>query len=181
LPQDATRDSLFGNTETFSGLANIFPSFKITGLSPVARYRFTFYASRTGVGDNRETGYTVQGENSGFAALNAANNISSSATVNGIKPTNAGEITISLAPTANNNNPNHFTYLGMMKLVVEPVFLPPVVAGGQITLEWIGDGQLEWSVSLLGPWIPIIPAPASPYSEAFDLGTIRFFRLNASL
>jgi lysophospholipase L1-like esterase len=118
FPPDATRDSLFGNTETFSGLANVFPSFKLTGLDPTQTYDFTFYASRMGVTDNRETGYTVTGFNSGFVALNASANVDKSVTLTGIAPTAEGEITISLAPTAANNNGNHFTYLGALK--VEP-------------------------------------------------------------
>lgn len=116
FPTDATRDSLYGNTELFNGLSNIFPSFKLTGLNPTFTYNFTFYASRTAVGDNRETGYTVTGANSGLAVLNAANNIANVATVSGITPDAAGEITISLAPGPNNNNAVHFTHLGVMKL-----------------------------------------------------------------
>ncbi len=118
FPADATRDSLFGNTETFSGLADVFPSFKLTGLDPLLTYDFTFYASRMGVRDNRETGYAVVGANSGFAALNPSGNDDEFVTVTGIEPDEAGEITIDLAPTANNANGNHFTYLGLMK--VEP-------------------------------------------------------------
>jgi lysophospholipase L1-like esterase len=121
FPQDATRDSLFGNTETFSGLTNVFPSFKLTGLDPLQAYDFTFYASRMGVSDNRETGYAVEGTTSGFAALNAAGNVNKSVQVIGIEPTAAGEITISLAPTIVNNNANHFTYLGAMRLEPTPI------------------------------------------------------------
>jgi lysophospholipase L1-like esterase len=121
FPPDATRDSLFGNTETFSGLANVFPSFKLTGLDPMRTYDFTFYASRMSVTDNRETGYTVTGFNSGFVALNAAANVDKSATLTDMAPTAAGEITISLAPTAANNNANHFTYLGVMKVEPTPM------------------------------------------------------------
>jgi lysophospholipase L1-like esterase len=121
FPADATRDSLFGNTETFSGLANVFPSFKLTGLDPALTYDFTFYASRMGVGDNRETGYTVTGSSTGFIALNASGNIDKSVVLPGIQPTLAGEITISLAPTAANNNANYFTYLGAMRLEPTPV------------------------------------------------------------
>ncbi len=180
LPQDATRDSLFGNTEEFSGLANVFPRFKLTGLNLAARYNLTFYASRTGIGDNRETGYTVAGANSGFGALNVANNITNTATVSGIIPTAAQEITVALTPTANNNNANHFTYLGVLR--VEPVFpapdfLPPVLVGGQVKLEWKGSGQLQWAPSLLGPWTSITPQPASPYAEAVVDDANRFFRL----
>jgi hypothetical protein len=50
-PVEATRDSLFGNTETFNGVSNIFPSFKLTGLAPATAYSLTFFASRTGVGE----------------------------------------------------------------------------------------------------------------------------------
>lgn len=121
FPADATRDSLFGNTETFNGLANVFPSFKLTGLDPMRTYDFTFYASRLGVTDNRETGYTVTGFNSGFIALNAAANVDKSVTLTDMVPTAAGEITISLAPTAANNNANHFTYLGVLKIEPTPI------------------------------------------------------------
>ena len=121
FPQGATRDSLFGNTETFSGLGNVFPSFKLTGLDPLLTYEFTFYASRMGVGDNRETLYTVTGAYSGFATLNPSGNIDGFVALSAIAPTAEGEITISLAPGAANNNGNHFTYLGVMR--VEPT--PP--------------------------------------------------------
>ena len=50
-PINATRDSLFGNTEVFNGVSNIFPSFKLTGLDTQTVYSFSFYASRTGVGE----------------------------------------------------------------------------------------------------------------------------------
>jgi len=182
LPQNATRDSLFGNTEVFSGQSNIFPSFKLTGLNPAAKYQIIFYASRMSVGDNRETGYTVQGGNSGFAALNAANNVTSSVTVSNITPSAAREITISLAPTVNNNNANHFTYLGILRLVavLPPVFQSPILTAGQIKLEWTGAGQLEWASSLSGPWQPIIPQPTSPYAEDILPGQTRFFRIAAN-
>jgi hypothetical protein len=183
FPSDATRDSLFGNTEVFNGIANIFPSFKLTGVYPSVTYKLTFYASRTGVGDNRETGYTVTAGTSGFAALNVANNIANVAVVSGIVADAAGEVTISLAPTANNNNANHFTYLGVMK--VEPMhperrFLAPVIQDGQVRLEWTGSGELEWAPAINGPWTTITPAATSPYSEAVVAGANRFFRLKAN-
>jgi len=122
FPQDATRDSLFGNTETFSGLGNVFPSFKLTGLDPRLTYQFTFYASRMGVSDNRQTLYTVTGAHKGFATLNPAGNIDGFVALSAVAPTAEGEITVSLSPGAANNNSYHFTYLGAMR--VEPT--PPV-------------------------------------------------------
>lgn len=121
FPMNATRDSLFGNTETFSGLADVFPSFKLTGLDPLLTYDFTFYASRMGVRDSRETGYTVIGANLGFAALDPSGNENTFVMVGGIEPDADGQIKIDLAPTPNNVNSNHFTYLGVLK--VEPT--PP--------------------------------------------------------
>ncbi|MHC4207260.1 MAG: hypothetical protein ACYSTT_21610 [Planctomycetota bacterium] len=85
-------------------------------------YDFTFYASRMGARDNRETGYTVTGANTGFAALNPSFNEEQFVMVAGIEPDSTGQITIELAPTANNVNSYHFTYLGVLK--VEPK--PPV-------------------------------------------------------
>lgn len=180
FPSQATRDSMFGNTENFGAGSNFFPSFKLTGLNPARQYNFTFYASRTSVGDNRETGYTVAGANTGFAALNAANNINNTAKVEGISPTVAGEITISLAPTANNNNGNHFTYLGVMRLspYVPPLqFLAPVIVNGKIKLEWTGTGALLRAPAVNGPWTAVDPAPSSPYEDNLVPGENRFYRL----
>lgn len=180
FPTDATRDSLYGNTEAFNTLTNIFPKFKLTGLSADLGYTLTFFASRSGVGDNRTTGYTVQGATAGFAALNAANNVTNVATVPGIRPTAEGEITISLAPTAANNNANHFTYLGVLK--IQPVLAPPSftvksISNGRITLDWVDGGRLESAPTVLGPWTAVEPQPAAPYSEDLVPGQNRFFRL----
>ncbi len=182
LPANATRDSLFGNTEAHGGVANVFPRFKLTGLDPAAEYDLTFYASRTGVSDNRETGYTVAGSNAGFAALDAANNVTSSARVTGIVPDVQGEITVSIAPTARNNNAYHYTYLGVLRLDAvfpAPEFGPLSVADGRMALEWTGPGQLEWASAVTGPWTRLDPAPSSPHSEEIVPGEDRFYRLVA--
>jgi hypothetical protein len=179
FPTDATRDSLYGNTEVFNNLVNIFPSFKLTGVPLNVTYKLTFFASRTGVGDNRETGYTVTGATTGFAALNAANNVVNVAVVSGMRADANGEITVSLAPTANNNNANHFTYLGVMKLEPMPPerrFVAPAIQNGQIALEWTGSGQLQWAPSLTGPWTTL-PSATSPYSESVESGANRYYRL----
>ncbi|MGK0189832.1 MAG: hypothetical protein ACI9R3_005650 [Verrucomicrobiales bacterium] len=122
FPEEATVDSYYANTEEFGGLSNVFPAFKFTGLDPLKVYTFTFFASRPGVGDNRETGYTLTGANAGFAALNVANNIEENAVADAIVPTADGEVTIEVGPTENNDNGNHFTYLGVVRIDVgEPV------------------------------------------------------------
>lgn len=114
FPVNATRDSLFGNTEEFSGLSGVFPSFRLSGLVPGRAYDLTFYASRLGVGDNRETRYTVTGAEAITADLDAANNIDESIRVEGVTPDAAGEIVVAITPGPNNSNGNHFTYLGVL-------------------------------------------------------------------
>lgn len=137
-PVTATQDSLFGNTEVFGAPTNvnIFPSFKLTGLDPTFVYNFSFYASRTGVGDNRETRYTVTGTNTVVGDLNPSNNTNNTVSVNGIRPTPEGEITIAMTPGPNNNNAaNHFTYLGVMRVDFE-LYRDP-----RILIDFGADGR----------------------------------------
>lgn len=120
-PATATGDSFYGNTGEFNGLTNIFPAFKLVNLDPSEIYSFTFYASRTGVTDIRTTDYSVVGANNGLATLDVSNNEITKVSVNGILPTPAGEITISLTPSASNNNgATRFTYLGVLEVVAVP-------------------------------------------------------------
>ena len=119
-PENATRDSLYGNTESFNGKANIFPKFKLTGLDAATKYTFTFFASRMSVSDNRETEYTVTGATTETAVLNVAGNEEVAVTVSEMSPDTAGEISIALAPSVNNNNANHFTYLGVLQVDAVP-------------------------------------------------------------
>lgn len=113
---DEPRAELFGNTRAWSGLSEIFPSFKLTGLMPSQAYRMTFYASRMGVSDKRETGYTIVGKESHYVVLDPANNLNNLVSIGGVKADASGEITISIAPTENNTNSYHFTYLGVLTL-----------------------------------------------------------------
>ncbi len=115
----ATRDSLFGCTVTFSGHLEPTAAFALDGLStaPGVSYTFTFYASRMGVTDNRETAYSVTGANSGLAYLNVANNVSNVAVVSDIQPDATGRITVSLGPGPNNTNFFGFYYIGALRVV----------------------------------------------------------------
>jgi hypothetical protein len=69
-----------------------------------------------GVGDNRETRYTITGASETTADLNAANNELEVVTASSIAPNANGEITIALTPGPNNDNGNHFTYLGALQI-----------------------------------------------------------------
>lgn len=131
LPASATGDSLFGNTEPFGGQENVFPAFKLTGLDPNNAYDLSFYGSRE-AGDNRETRYTATGSNSAFGDLNVASNLDGTITISNIRPNANQEILIEIESGPNNNNGNHFTYLGAMRVDWQPSFKPQVLvdAGG---------------------------------------------------
>ena len=135
-PSTATGDSLFGNTESFGVGANVFPEFKLTGLVIGQTYHFTFFASRTGASDNRETKYTITGSTSGNVTLNASNNISNTA-IYSATPNASGEIVILMGPGTNNNNTNHFTYLNVLEIntVPEPGSLALAGLGGLLLLR----------------------------------------------
>jgi len=66
---------------------------------------------------------------------------------------------VSLAPTPNNNNANHFTYLGVMQVKEQfpPKLLPPMIVDNEIQLQWIGTGMLQWAPTATGPWTAISP------------------------
>jgi len=149
FPATATRDSLYGNTETFGGSSNVTPIFKLTGLNTAAAYKVTFYASRAGVGDNRETRYTATGSSTAVASLNPANNIDQVAAIPSLAPDENGDITIALTPGPANNNANHFTYLGVLRLETlgagGAAFLFDFGAGGSPTPSQPGTITTAWN------------------------------------
>ena len=134
LPGVATRDNLFGNLVDFGGNTAPQAQLTISGLNPALTYDFGFFGSRMGVGDNRETSYTVTGANNGVGLLNTANNSSEMAFVNGIAPTANGTITVDVTAGANNTSANRFYYLGVM--TINPVPAP----AGAAALALVGLG-----------------------------------------
>ncbi len=116
----ATRDNAFGHAGTF-GTNPLTPqaTIALSGLdgSGLTTYDFTFFGSRQGATDNRETKYDVTGANNGFALLNTTANVSEVVSVTGITPTAGGNITLLVSPGPNNNNSSLFYYLGAMRIV----------------------------------------------------------------
>lgn len=183
FPASATGDSLFGNVELFGNLSHIYPAFRLSGLDLAADYRFTFYASRSGVSDNRETLYTLVGATTETVALDPSQNVDGVAISPRLRPAQDGSISVSLSPGANNNNAYHFMYLNVMLMQKEwtmSVATPPTlnvepVAGG-LRFSWEGEGVLEFADDLAGPWKVVTPLAISPYIVTDDLPP-RFFRL----
>lgn len=128
LPPNATRDSLWGNTESTNGLTNVLPRFRIEGLEPSWRHTLTFFASRMDVSDSRQTRYTVTGAETASVDLEVANNTGQTAMLANIASSQAGTLEVALSPGPSNNNANHFTYLGSLQIDAEPGPSPPRAA-----------------------------------------------------
>ena len=86
------------------------------GLNAEGKYTLSFFASRDGVSDNRETQYTVSGGSTETVYLNTANNISNLVTVENMTPAENGTITIVASPGPNNNNSLGYYYLGVIRV-----------------------------------------------------------------
>jgi hypothetical protein len=135
FPINATRDSIYVNkgetgTLTLTGLDS-------TGLTA---YTFTFYASRTGVYDNRTTDYTVTGNGQVLiTSLDAANNINNTAVVSGILADSTGKVTIGISLDAANTS--SFAYLGILKIesvaIPEPSMVALLITGGLFSLAGV--------------------------------------------
>ncbi|MCD8534463.1 MAG: hypothetical protein LR011_06645 [Verrucomicrobia bacterium] len=151
FPAAATGDSLFGNTEIFSGLENVFPAFNLTGLDPGFSYDLTFFGSRSAT-DNRQTRYTVTGANSAQVDLNVSSNIDNTVKATGIAPDAQGNILIQINPGPENNNGNHFTYLGLMRIDWRRPFVPRILidAGGTNFQTGPGESADIWNNFLVG-------------------------------
>ena len=120
FPVDATDDYFFGHTGPFAGDdGNELGQFRLFNLDPTKTYNFTFFSSRTGVGDIRDTAYEVRGTNVEMGVLNGSNNDSQVLNLNGITP-DGGVIDIYVAAGPDNNNANGFFYINAFRVEVVP-------------------------------------------------------------
>jgi large repetitive protein len=93
---------------------------QINGLNAAKSYDFTFFASRMGVADVRNTVYS-SGTKS--AILNASGNTSNTTKLIGLKPTAGGQISISIAQQSG----SAFAYLGSMVIREYETIIVPTV------------------------------------------------------
>jgi|GEM_PF-1549657 len=117
FPSTATSDSFFGSVGAHSGIIEPTGGFALSGLSTSKSYTFTFFSSRTGVTDDRETMYIVSGNTIDTVYLDAANNVSNVATVSSMIPSEDGTITISVGPGPNNSNSSKYYFIGAISIV----------------------------------------------------------------
>lgn len=145
FPSSATRDSFFGNFTTFNGVIETSGGMEITGLDPSKYYTFKIFASRTGVTDNRETQYTITGNTTISATLNASNNVGDTANIYNIQPDTTGKLTLSVTKGANNNNSSGFFYLGAIQMI--KTSLPySDITNPTLTLVYPNGGEI-WHAS----------------------------------
>ncbi|MEO1496103.1 MAG: hypothetical protein AAFV43_03025 [Planctomycetota bacterium] len=120
-PVSATDDYFFGHTGPFAGGPDASTAaFKLTGLDQSLAYDFTFFSARNGVGDLRETAYTVIGANSAGGLLEAANNDSEVLVLAGIVPDGNNEILVEVEAGPNNSNGLEFYYVNLMQVTTIP-------------------------------------------------------------
>jgi hypothetical protein len=184
FPSSVTSDNLFGHADSAWGNDEAISEVTLTlaGLDTTQTYDFTFFASRQGVTDNRETGYRVSGDGPDtLVFLDAANSSGEVASVTGVVPNASGEISVVVGEGLNNTNTNGFFYLGGMRIfaegdLVEPAIHPLVILEEVLVVDWDGEGQLMTTNDLSGPWSPL-PATLPPHWENWTDQTSRFYKL----
>jgi hypothetical protein len=142
-PAFATGDSGYGNSATFG--AGIVQAVRLTlsNLNPLETYNLDFFASRTGVGDNRETEYHITGGAAGPAPtsvfLNVANNTGTIVGATGFVPDANGQIVIDIDAGPNNTNPTtFFYYLGALEINTVAAPVPEPGSLGLLALGGLG-------------------------------------------
>ncbi len=182
-PSGATRDSFFGNTGTWSDFVdNGQGVFVFSNLDAEKIYDFTFFGSRTGVTDNRETRYALAGGSSGTADLDTANNVSNQVSITNIVPDASGEIILTVSLGPNNDNANGFYYLNVLKIEARdadtnPEIFKPVLFESGVVVDWTGSGTLYSTEDLTHPWSEIDPVPTPPYLAPLPAGSSSFYKL----
>lgn len=119
FPSTATSDNFFGHGNAWGSTpANPEGIFTINGLDKTKYYSFKIFASRPSSSDNRDSQYTISGNNTKVNTLNASVNTSQFAVIDSIIPDNTGTITIKCNAGPNNTTNEKFFYIGAMKITV---------------------------------------------------------------
>jgi len=130
MPSDVSKSCLWGYAlGNFENQA-LQPTggFAISHLNKNLAYDFTFFGSRSGSSDNRETAYTLTGKYTYTGYLNAASNSSNTVTVKNVRPNGNGQILLTVSPGEENTNVNRFYYINAMQIEgYEPVASSDVI------------------------------------------------------
>lgn len=116
MPANVSKTAFFGNARADWGGLFKQAVLKFEGLNKNLKYDFCFYGSRTGVSDNREAKYIVNGANEVTTSLNASGNKDNIACAEKVQPDVNGVITVTVTMGDNNNNGTGFFYLNAMRV-----------------------------------------------------------------
>jgi hypothetical protein len=117
FPVEALQDYLYGDDSV------PLTRFRLSGLAPGGSYELLFVASRLGVGNLRQTSYTVVGANTQQVLLEPANNERDVAVVPDAVPDAFGTLTVDVQKGPANTNSTGLFYLGAMSITGPP---PPL-------------------------------------------------------
>jgi len=136
-PDNVMRSAYFTDAST--------QTMTVQGLNPAYKYNFTFFGSRSGVNDNRNTIYTIGGSS---VTLNAASNSQNTVSVNNVQPNPDGTLPMTLQRAAGAS----YGYLNAMVIQIlyddgtapaKPRNLTGQFASGAIKLNWIDAAYNE--------------------------------------
>jgi len=118
MPSSVSKDSFWGNTgATFEGKNETTGGFTVSSLNKAMKYNLTFFSTRAGVSDKRETQFTVTGgTNSNTVCLEPSLNKANTVDVDNVDPNKDGRVIISVTSGPNNNNVNGFFYVNAMMI-----------------------------------------------------------------
>jgi len=118
MPADVSKSCLWGYSQGNFENKTQQPTggFAITHLNKNLAYDFTFFGSRAGSSDNRETAYTVTGTDVRVGYLDAASNSTETVTVKGVRPNDNGQILLSVSAGEENTNTYKFYYINAMQI-----------------------------------------------------------------
>jgi hypothetical protein len=119
FPADVKLESFFGNDVAFNGFIQPTATWVFSGFDPNDDLKFTFFASRMGVTDNREGLYEVVGATTQSTTLDASNNDSNLASVT-VKADALGNVVLNMTKGPNNDNSFGFFYLNAMTVEIIP-------------------------------------------------------------
>ena len=118
MPADVSQSSLWGYAAgKFGGQGpRQSATLRLSHLNPELTYDFTIFSSRDNCQDFRQTSFIVQGKKTKADALQSANNATQTVTIKNLRPTDDGQITLTVMPSSYNTSPNLFYYLNAMTI-----------------------------------------------------------------
>lgn len=141
MPADVSKTGVYGYSEGDLSGQKQKPESVITfhHLNKDLSYDFTFYASRMGVTDNRETSFRIIGADTLTAVLNASGNANNTVTIFDAHPDENGTVTLTVSAGPDNNNSYKFYYINALQISAHTPTWPSVTAP-EVLAKYSGMG-----------------------------------------